>query len=77
MDFYSLPKDMQEEVKKLAREHTVNIEKAIEYYMMGGYEHADYLCTLGDAGLPDYFIRLQSHIIWEKKNKKLWEELKK
>ena len=46
MNFQSLPKDIQEDIKKLASHHTVDIETAKEYYMMGGFEHADYLCTL-------------------------------
>lgn len=77
MEFYSLPKDMQEEIKKLASHHTVNIKTAQEYYLMGGYEHGDYLCTLADKGVPDLIIRLENQIYWEKKNKVIWEELEK
>lgn len=75
MNIYNLPQDMQEEVNKLTREHTVNIETTYEYYMMGGYKHAEYLCGLRDIGVPDWLVRLENDAIWNKKNKETMKEL--
>jgi hypothetical protein len=37
---------MQEEVIKLASQHKVDIQTAVDYYLMGGYEHAEHLSTI-------------------------------
>jgi hypothetical protein len=71
---YNLPKEMQDEVLKLAAEHSITIDEAYKYYLMGG-ENADYLCYLKDAGCPEGFIELQNQSYWTKKNKELWKEL--
>ena len=76
MNLCNLPQDMQEEVKKLASEHTVTIEQALKYYMIGGYKRADYLCSLVDIGIPDCIIEMENQNYWTKKNKRLMEEIK-
>ncbi len=75
MNLYSLPQDMREEVLKLASEHTVTIEQAYKYYLMGGYEHGEYLCSLADIGVPDCLIEIVNRDIWDIKNKELWKKL--
>ena len=75
MKLYNLPQDIQKEVKKLASEHTVTTEQALKYYMMGGYEHGDYLCSLADIGMPDCIIKMESRAYWDKINKKLLKEM--
>lgn len=77
MKLYELPPDMQKEVKEVAARHAVTIEDALEYYMMGGFQHADYLCFLADQGMPKQLIHMVNNQIWEVKNKGIWEELKK
>lgn len=74
MEFYSLPKDMQEEVLKLASEHPITIEEAKECYLMGG-DHADILCHLVAAKVPYSYIKLQNDALWAEKNKTIMEEL--
>jgi hypothetical protein len=66
---------MQKEVEKLASEHNLTIEQTLKYYMMGGYEHADYLCSLVDIGMPDCIIEMENQNYWTKKNKELWKEI--
>jgi len=75
LSLYDLPLDMKEEVLKLAREHTVTIEQAYKYYMMGGYEHGDHLCSLADMGAPDCLIEMENRAYWAKKNKKILEKI--
>lgn len=77
MSIYSLPPDMQQDVKKLAQEHSVTINEAYDYYLMGGYKHAEYLCSLRDRGVPDELIRMINQEIWDKKNKEIRDELEK
>jgi hypothetical protein len=74
MDLYSLPKEMQDKVLKLAAEHPITVEEAKHYYLMGG-EHADYLCCLRTAGCSEEYIKLHNQLLWDKKNKKIWEEI--
>jgi len=75
MDFYSLPKDIQEEILKLAREYPLTVEEVKECYLMGS-DHANILCQLVAAKVPYSYIELQNHALWKKKNKKFMEELK-
>jgi hypothetical protein len=77
MKLYDLPQDMQEDIKKLATQHIINTDEALEYYMMGGYTHADYLCGLRDKGITKEVIYLVNSEIWEQKNKVIWEEFRK
>lgn len=61
---------MQEKVKELASRHAITIEDACKYYLMGG-DHADTLCILRENEVPESYIELQNHMIWEKKNQEL------
>lgn len=36
MEFYNLPKEVQDNIIKLASEHPITIEEAKHYYLMGG-----------------------------------------
>ena len=71
-----LPKDMEEKVLELASQHPITIEDARRYYLMGG-DHADILCQLRSANVPESIINLTNKELWEKKNKELWKELKR
>ena len=75
MDFNSLPKEIQNEILKLAREHPITIDDAKECYLMGG-DHADKLCQLKAIDASDYVIRLQNDVLWAEKNKKIIDELR-
>jgi hypothetical protein len=75
MNLNELPKDMQEDILKLASQHPITIQEAIRYYLMGG-EHADILCRLKSVNCPEEFIKLQNDAMWAKKNKLLMKQLK-
>lgn len=76
MNFYSLPKDLQEEVLKLISQYPLTLDEVTELYLMGG-SHTDYLCQLKLKNAPDAFIQWENRRMWDEKNKKSWEELNK
>ncbi len=75
MNFKYLPKNIQEKILELAREHPITIEEAEKYYLMGR-DHANILCQLKTVGAPEQFIRLQNEALWKKKMDKYRDRFK-
>ncbi|MGJ0846543.1 hypothetical protein ACR77J_07635 [Tissierella praeacuta] len=75
MNFNELPLDMQEDIKKLAAEHPITINEAMELYLMGGNLFADDLCKLKSVNVPDELIRVINNKKWDEHNRMLWDKL--
>lgn len=75
MNFYSLPKDIQEKILEIAPQYPLTIDEVKELYLIGG-DHTDYLCQLKTMNMPNIFIQWENQRLWDEKNNKLWDELK-
>jgi hypothetical protein len=74
-NYNELPQDMQKEIADVAAAHKCSLETAVEYYLMGGKDHADLLCKLRDAGASDVYVRQVSKEYWDRINKVYYREL--
>lgn len=77
MKFQALPPDMQDDIRKLAKEHHISLYEAMELYFMGGNHHADILCKPKSMNTFDGFIRIKNNKLWDEYNKKMYRELNK
>lgn len=65
MDYKCLPKDIQQEIIKIAAQYPFTIEEVKDLYLIGG-EHTDYLCQLKLRNAPDLFIQQENQRLWDK-----------
>lgn len=75
MKFHQMPPDIQEKVMELVAQFPFTADEVLPYYLMGG-DHADQLLKLKLAGASDQIIVIANQEIYDKENKKLWQELK-
>lgn len=76
MKLQDLPKDMQEDIKKLAREHPITLDEAVDFYLMGGNNHANILCKLKSMKVLGVVIEIENNRLWNDYNKKMFATLK-
>lgn len=74
VNFYELPKDMQEKVIELATHFPFSVREVVPYYLMGG-DHTDKLLELKAKGAPDVLVQMYNQELWDEKNKGLWSEI--